>query len=187
MANANTPLNPGQNTLSSATDTPTSEGTSGTFASTQDGLDSASDTSGHQSIRDQVSSTVGTFKDEAMKRASTLKDDAADLKGQAAAKAREAAEKGKGKAAEAVGGLAKLLEDTAGTVDEKFGKQYGDYARSAATSVSGFATSIDQKELDELADSAREFVKKSPALAVGAAAVVGFVVARMLKGGSSKD
>lgn len=186
MANANTPLNHDKNTLSSAADA-AKEGASEALVAAKDGFDKATDAAGHHPIRDQVSATVGTIKDEAMKRASALKEDASGLKDQAGIKAREAAEKGKGKAAEAVGSLAKLLEDTAGTVDEKFGKQYGDYARSAATSVSGFANSIDQKELDELAGSARDFVKKSPAVAVGAAAVVGFVLARLLKGGSSKD
>ena len=91
------------------------------------------------------------------------------------------------KAAEAVGSLAKLLEDSAGTVDTKFGKQYGDYARSAATTVAGLATSLDKKDLDELAASTRDMVKKNPAIAVGAATVLGFVLARLLKGGSSND
>lgn len=186
MANANTPLNTDNNTLSSATDT-ASAGASEAIVSATENFNKSADAAGNHPIRDQVSATYGTIKDEAMKRASSLKDDAAGLKDQAGTKAREACEKGKGKAAEAVGSLAKLLEDTAGTVDEKFGKQYGDYARSAATSVSGFATAIDQKELDELAGSARDFVKKSPAVAVGAAAVAGFVLARLLKGSSSKD
>src|SRR3546814_4384146 len=79
-----------------------------------------------------------------------------------------------------------MLEDSAGTVDTKFGKQYGDYARSAASTVAGLASTLDQKDLDELAGTTRDFVKKSPAVAVGAAAVIGFVLARMLKGGSNE-
>lgn len=136
-------------------------------------------------IRDQLAATRDTIKTEASKKAASLRGDAATLKNQASAKARDAATKGKGKAADAVGSLAKMLEDSAGTVDSKFGKQYGDYARSAATTVAGLATSLDQKDLDELAASTRDFVKKSPAVAVGAAAVIGFVLARMLKGGSN--
>lgn len=138
-------------------------------------------------IRDQLAATRDTIKSEASKKAASLKDDATSFANQASAKAREAATKGKDKAADAVGSLAKLLEDSAGTVDSKFGKQYGDYARSAATTVAGLASTLDQKDLDELAASTRDFVKKSPAVAVGAAAVIGFVLARMLKGGSSND
>lgn len=135
-------------------------------------------------IRDQIAATRDTIRAEASKRAATLKDEATTLANQASVRARDAATKGKDKAAEAVGSLAKMLEDSAGTVDSKFGKQYGDYARSAATTVAGLASTLDQKDLDELAASTRDFVKKSPAVAVGAAAVIGFVLARMLKGGS---
>src|SRR3546814_14283600 len=80
-----------------------------------------------------------------------------------------------------------MLEDSAGTVDDKFGKQYGDYARSAASTVAGLASTLDQKDLEELAASTRDFVKKSPAVAVGAAAVIGFGLARMLKRGARSE
>ena len=136
-------------------------------------------------IRDQIAATRDTIKSEASKKAASLKQEATTLKNQASTKARDAANKGKDKAAEAVGSLAKLLEDSAGTVDTKFGKQYGDYARSAATTVAGLATTLDKKDLDELAASTRDMVKKNPAIAVGAATVIGFVLARMLKGSSN--
>ena len=114
-----------------------------------------------------------------------LAEGRSDDANQASAKARDAATKGKGKAADAVGNLAKMLEDSAGTVDTKFGKQYGDYARSAAATVAGLASTLDKKDLDELAASTKDMVKKNPAIAVGAATVIGFVLARMLKGGSN--
>lgn len=174
------------NSLSSAADA-VKQGASEAIVTAKDGLDNAADQLRSHPIRDQVSATVGTIKDEARRHADNLKGEAANLKDQAGTKAREAANAGKGKAAEAVGSLAKLLEDSAPTVDEKLGKQYGDYARNAASSVSGFASSLDQKDIDELAENARDFVRKSPAVAVGAAAVVGFVLARMLKGSPKKD
>ena len=135
-------------------------------------------------IRDQLAATGATIKSEASKKAASLKDEASALAGQASNKAREAATKGKDKAAEAVGSLAKMLEDSAGTVDTKFGKQYGDYARSAASTVAGLASSLDKKDLDELAAATKDMVKKNPAVSVGAAAVLGFVLARLLKGSS---
>jgi len=136
-------------------------------------------------IRDQLAATGATIKSEASKKAASLKEEASALAGQASTKARDAATKGKDKAAEAVGSLAKMLEDSAGTVDSKFGKQYGDYARSAASTVAGLATSLDKKDLDELAAATKDLVKKNPAVSVGAAAVLGFVLARLLKGSSS--
>ena len=83
---------------------------------------------------------------------------------------------------DALHGLSKLIADTAGAVDSKLGPQYGDYARKAAEAVSGAAKSLDDKELDELAEDARNFVRKSPAVAIGAAAIVGFVLMRMMRG-----
>ncbi|MBL8651366.1 MAG: hypothetical protein JNL35_13320 [Sphingopyxis sp.] len=136
-------------------------------------------------IRDQFAATGATIKSEASKKAASLKADASNLAGEAKVKARDAATKGKDKAAKAVGNLAKMLEDSAGTVDSKFGKQYGDYARSAASTVAGLATTLDKKDLDELAAATKDLVKKNPAVSVGAAAVIGFVLARLLKGSSS--
>ena len=83
---------------------------------------------------------------------------------------------------DALHGLSKLIADTAGAVDSKLGPQYGDYARKAAEAVSGAAKSLGDKELDELAEDARNFVRKSPAVAIGAAAIVGFVLMRMMRG-----
>jgi ElaB/YqjD/DUF883 family membrane-anchored ribosome-binding protein len=83
---------------------------------------------------------------------------------------------------DALHGLSKLIADTAGAVDSKLGPQYGDYARKAAEAVSGAAKSLDDKDLDQLAEDARNFVRKSPAVAIGAAAIVGFVLMRMMRG-----
>ncbi|MEH3105157.1 MAG: hypothetical protein PGN12_14810 [Sphingomonas phyllosphaerae] len=99
---------------------------------------------------------------------------------QAADKARSFAEDGKAKATDALTQLSQMLTDAAGQVDEKLGAQYGQYARSAADRVQGFTSTIDQKSVDDLLEDARALVRKSPELAVGLAAGVGFVVARLI-------
>jgi ElaB/YqjD/DUF883 family membrane-anchored ribosome-binding protein len=48
------------------------------------------------------------------------------------------------------------------------------------------AAKIEAKDLNELGDDAKEFVRKSPALALGIAAVAGFLVSRLFKGGSNE-
>ena len=65
------------------------------------------------------------------------KAQADQIKEQAAKTARSAADSAKGKTGSAMQGLAKLIADTAGTVDAKLGPQYGDYARYAAEAVAG--------------------------------------------------
>jgi ElaB/YqjD/DUF883 family membrane-anchored ribosome-binding protein len=106
-----------------------------------------------------------------------------DFKAKATDSARAAAEKGKDRATEAVGSIGKLIRDSAATIDENVGKQYGDYARSAAEMVDGFAGKMDAKDVDALAEDARQFVRKSPAVAIGAAAAIGFVLARLIRSG----
>lgn len=99
---------------------------------------------------------------------------------QAADKARGFAEDGKARATDALTQLSRMLTDAAGQIDEKLGAQYGQYARSAADRVQGFSSTIDQKSVEDLLDDARELVRKSPEVAVGIAAGVGFVLARLI-------
>jgi hypothetical protein len=108
------------------------------------------------------------------------------IKEQAGKTALSAAGVAKDKTGTAMQSLAKLIADTAGTVDAKLGPQYGDYARQAAQSVAGAADSLDSKDVDQLLTEARDFVRKSPAVAIGAAAVVGYVLMKLAKGSDDK-
>ena len=114
---------------------------------------------------------------------SKVKSNMNDFKAQATDTVRAAATKGKDRATEAVGSISRLIRDSAGTIDDNVGKQYGDYARSAADMVEGFAGKMDAKDVDALAEDARQFVRKSPAVAIGAAAAIGFVLARLVRSG----
>ena len=105
------------------------------------------------------------------------------FRGQAGDKARDLAQTGKDRATAALDSLVQTVEDAASDIDEKLGSQYGDYARRAAEYIGNFSDSFRDKDVDDLFTDAREFVKKSPAVAVGAAAVLGFVVARLARSG----
>lgn len=107
-----------------------------------------------------------------------------DWTGQAKEKAAGLATEGKAKASEAIAGLGKLVSDNAGLLDDKVGVKYGDYARSAAQSIQDAAVRLDAKDLNELSDEAKDFVRNSPALAVGLAAAAGFILARVFRGSS---
>lgn len=116
-----------------------------------------------------------------------LREQADVLKTQAAKTARSAAATGKAKAGSAMQGLSKLINDTAGNLDDKLGSQYGDYARYAAEAIAGAAATLDRKDIDELVSDARDFVRKSPAVAIGTAAVVGFVLMRLAKSSKTPE
>jgi ElaB/YqjD/DUF883 family membrane-anchored ribosome-binding protein len=107
----------------------------------------------------------------------------AGLMSQAQDKARTAANTGKDKATSAMGEVAQMIEDVAKTIDEKLGGTYGDYARKASGTIVGVADNLKAKDVDELLDDARSFVRKQPAVAIGAAAALGFVLTRLIKAG----
>jgi ElaB/YqjD/DUF883 family membrane-anchored ribosome-binding protein len=117
----------------------------------------------------------------------SVRDQAASFTQQAKDKMRDAANTGKGKASEAMNDMSSMVDDVAKSIDEKLGTQYGDYARKAASVVSGFADSLQSKEVEDIVKDARDFVKKRPAVAIGAAAAIGFVLTRMIKANSDED
>jgi hypothetical protein len=119
--------------------------------------------------------------------ADKFKSQFASFKSQATDKARDYAGQGVGKATDALDEAAKFLEDTARTIEEKLGPQYGRYGFSAAESVSGFAEQLRGKEVDEIVEDVRDFVRKSPAVAIGAAVGLGFVLARLAKAGAGYE
>lgn len=88
---------------------------------------------------------------------------------------------------EALANVAKAVSDTAPGIEERLGSEYGDYARRAAGAIENAANSIAAKDPDELIEDTRTFVRNSPGIALAGAAVVGFVVARLLKTGLAPD
>lgn len=122
--------------------------------------------------REKITDRGGEWVNEARARGEDARERATDL-----------ANQGKATACRTISSLGKTVEDNAALIDEKVGVKYGDYARTAARSMQDAADRLDAKELAELGEDAKEFVRKSPGLAVGIAAVAGFMVARLFSGG----
>lgn len=112
-----------------------------------------------------------------------LKEGSDKLVGQASDKARAFADQGKAAAGDKLDQVAQMLSDAAQTVEEKLGGQYAQYARTAADQVAGFSSTVRNKDVDELVDDIRGFVRASPAVAIGIAAAVGFALARVVQSG----
>jgi len=85
--------------------------------------------------------------------------------------------------AEALANVSRMVGDTAPGIEERLGADYGDYARRAAGALESAANNLADKDPDELIDDTRNFVRNSPGVALAGAAVVGFVMARLLKTG----
>lgn len=105
------------------------------------------------------------------------------LTSQAGDRARGLVGQGLERSSEALANVGRMIGDTATGLDDRLGNEYGDYARRAAGAIENAANTIASKDPDELIDDARTFVRNSPGVALAGAAVVGFVLARLVKTG----
>jgi ElaB/YqjD/DUF883 family membrane-anchored ribosome-binding protein len=112
-----------------------------------------------------------------------VKDQVTSLRGQAADRVRGFADDGKGRVTGLLENVSEVINDAARSVDERLGEDYGEYPRRAATAVADFAARIRDRSVDDILDDTRDFVRKSPAVAVGIAAVAGFALIRVIKTG----
>lgn len=142
---------------------------------------------------DEARAGVAALRADAMDKSAAYRKTAADgaadwvedaraMGDQARKRAGELAKEGKTRASDGLAALGKSVSDTAASIDDKLGKQYGDYARTAARTMQEAAAKLDAKDFGEMGDDAREFIRKSPGAAIGIAAVAGYFIARMFRG-----
>ena len=135
-------------------------------------------------MNDPSKGTPSSARDRAVE---SLRSGSEKLSGQAAEKARGFVGQGLERGSEALANVSKLIGDTASGLDERLGSQYGDYARKAATTIEDTANRIAAKDADELIADTRDFVRKSPGVALAGAAVLGFALVRLVKSGLDQD
>ena len=112
-----------------------------------------------------------------------VKDQVAGLRDQAGTRIRGFADDGKGRARGLLDDVSAVIEDAARSIDTRLGAEYGDYAHRAAGAVSSFAGKVRDKSVDELLDDTRSIVRRSPGVAIAAAAVLGFALMRVVRTG----
>ena len=128
-----------------------------------------------------ATSAMTPVTEEAKISVAKVKEQASAMGAEAIDTARKAATQGKDMAAEALSEISKLAEGAAKVVDERVGAQYGDYARKAATTVGNAATTLQNKDIDTIVSDTTAFVRKRPAIAIGAVAAVGLFVTQLLR------
>lgn len=152
-------------TASSGTGSGSGSSTGSSSSSSSSSDTSGSDGSSSSGIRGMVGNVTSKAKDEAMGRARGFVGEG--LKSSSAT----------------LGNIASIIEDTVEQIGERLGPQYGDYARTASQTINRYATTLEGKDPEELVDDARELIRKSPALALTGAAILGFGLVRLLKAG----
>ena len=142
--------------------TPSSDNTD-SLITPGDNADTGSKASG---VLGMVSSASGKVADEAGTRAKSFLS------------------QGLERGSETLTNISTLIDDTVGQIEEKLGPQYAGYARTASETLNRYADRVAQKDPDELVDDARELIRKSPSVALSAAAVIGFGLIRLVKAGA---
>lgn len=155
------------------------EGTDAVIAGASKTNDDTQTTEGKALVTDNESSERGL--------ADRFREGRDQISSQAGERARGLVSQGLERTAEALANVSKMVGDTAAGIDERLGSEYGDYARKAAGTIEDVANTIAEKDPDELIEDTRNFVRNSPGIALAGAAVVGFVVARLLKSGLARD
>lgn len=138
---------------------------------------------GAAALRAEAGERAGAYRDSAKTRGNDMMAEAKNYGAEAKVKAGELATEGKNRVSDGLSSLGRVMGDTATQIDEKFGEQYGDYARTASRNLQEASAKLEAKSVEDLGEDAREFVRKSPGMAVGIAAIAGFMLARMFRGG----
>ena len=132
------------------------------------------------SAEDEDTGSLASTRD---KLVGQVREQVSSLRSQAGTRARSFADDGKARATSILDDVSEVIDEAAQAVERKFGADYADYAHRASGAVSGFADNIRAKTLDDLIDDTRDFVRKSPGIAIGIAAVAGFMLVRLIKTG----
>lgn len=159
------------NTTSTATNA--TGGRTGTTDSSDatDALITGSDSAGseRQGVRGMISTAGTKLRDEGKTRAR-------GLVGQ-----------GLERGSSALSNISGIVDETVQQIEERLGPQYGDYARKTSQALNRYATTLQNKDPDELVDDARELIRKSPGVALAGAAILGFGLVRLLKAGLEEN
>ncbi|HYD13894.1 MAG TPA: hypothetical protein VEC11_13680 [Allosphingosinicella sp.] len=126
---------------------------------------------------------AGGFASTREKLVGQVREQVTSIRSQATSRARGFADDGKARATSLLDDFSEVIDEAAQAVDRKFGNDYGDYAHRASSAVSDFAERIRSKTVDDILDDTRDFVRKSPGIAIGIAAVAGFMLVRLIRTG----
>ena len=132
------------------------------------------------SAEDDATGSLGSAKD---KLVGQVREQVSSIRGEATNRARGLADDGKARATSLLDNVSEVIDEAAQAVERKFGTDYADYAHRASGAVSGLADKVRAKTVDDLIDDTRDFVRKSPGIAIGIAAVAGFMLVRLIKTG----
>jgi len=138
-------------------------------------------------LRNEAAELTSAARERATAAASEWTEQAGTYANQARERGIDLANQGKARTSEAIAAVGRAISDTAPVIDEKLGVTYGDYARQAATAIDSTAERLANRDFAELGEDVKAFVRKSPATALGIAAVTGFLFARLFSRSGDRE
>jgi hypothetical protein len=136
-----------------------------------------------QDLKNKAGEVADTVRQAAMDRASEVKAAATDMAGQAREQVEAAAMHQKSLGADYVGAIAGAMNRAAGEFETEL-PQAAHYIRQASDQVNGFADTIRQRDMRELAAEVQDFARQQPTLFFGGAVILGFAALRFFKSAS---
>jgi len=103
------------------------------------------------------------------------------LRADATGKVRGLVDEGKAQITQSIDGIVEATREIAEKLDAAGVGPVSRYITQAADHMAGWSESINEKSIEDLFDDTRNFVRSSPAVAVGVAVIGGFIVSRVLK------
>ena len=152
-------------------------------ASAEDETETRAAGAGTGAAGSEAGTDAGGFAATREKLVGQVREQVSSLRDQAGSRARTFADDGKARATGILDDVSEVIDEAAQAVERKFGADYAEYAHRASGAVSGFADRVRAKTVDDLIDDTRDFVRKSPGIAIGIAAVAGFMLVRLVKTG----
>lgn len=144
------------------------------------GTVAASSTSGSPSLSETAQKEMHDLKDAAGSLSDDAKQAAAGLANSLKDKAREIADQQKAKGSDQIDDVAHSIRGVADELGKQMPAAAG-YVRDAAEGVEQFSSSLRNRSVDDLLNSAYRFARAQPLAFFGASVLAGFAVSRFLK------
>lgn len=162
---------------STSSDTRRKRDTTGVAQQAKDSIDT---------VADQAKDAANTVASNVTSGVDQLAQTAKEQLAQANDKARGLVSDQKDYLAEQIGGVAEAMDRVADDLEQSNGAS-AQYARMLADNAEKLSSSIRDKSIEDLMNSAQDFGRRRPAAFLGAAALLGFAASRFLMASASRS
>lgn len=128
----------------------------------------------------EVRATADQVKDQAAQMTDQVKDQAGKVTDKAKEQATTRVEEQKERAAQGIAGFADTLNQVSGSMRDQ-NPAMANLADTAATRLEDFATSLRDKDINQIMSDVEDIARRQPAMFIGGAFLAGVVAARFLK------